>query len=54
MKKKIVSMLIVVAVVEFLAVNCWAKPIPAPDGGTTSLLLGGVVAGLATLRRFVK
>lgn len=53
MRKPVIDVVVVMA-----AVLLWAQNVPAggqfPDGGATSLLFAGGLAGLAMVRKFMR
>jgi hypothetical protein len=55
MMKKIANVAVVVALVGLFTQSAMAFPTqPAPDAGTSSLLLAIAVGGLAAARRFMR
>ncbi len=57
MKKSTPYIAILTVVLAFVAGNAFAgvpPPAPVPDAGSTSLLLGFSVMGLAAVKRFIK
>ena len=53
MKRRLLDAALIVGTVAFLTQNAFAQ-FDVPDAGSTSLMLGGVLAGLAVGRRFLK